>query len=541
MFSLINKVTVMISGIPIQWIPKIELYYPDLPQFPIMYLHSFCGNQRVMGFPVSVSYQITGKTCTAEFLVLTNIADSPAIQKHLENEIKERIGLSQVISKNDVISFCKGNTEYIDFFSELWKYIEASYGSLIPFGRFYEEIYSIVRFVSAWTPKTGRQSEMRMLYNFMSEFGEQAELPLEWSYLECYFIPTLPDLRNGRLNLFKKFDRMFTAVEKVFNNQFTININDPTKAAVFSKHSFNVLPKAWPSNKDDFIKQITHPLYNEGILNISERNDIDALVDVFNRHPWRASFFISAIIVAKHDDYYSWDKQFFKDFYTNGSLLKGYSEKVIACFLQQGFLKDEFIPIDTWIETFYSFPLGIESREDFYNAFDHLGKLERIIWLSSQANKTNMKNFYDILWCQRYGTIGNRTLRGINPISCAECALKFKCAGLKKYLDSKVFLTQEIDDTVRLKAKNAGATFICVLEKYNKENNDSINSNHDRYVPKKIEKKTISTKGKKWYWELIDEFSGYIMNEALAPALINKGVISVREFIDNYKDTTFKK
>ena len=69
MISLNNTILVTISDIPIQWIPKIELYYPDLPQFPIMYLHSFCNGQRVLGVPVSVSYTITGTTCSAEFMV----------------------------------------------------------------------------------------------------------------------------------------------------------------------------------------------------------------------------------------------------------------------------------------------------------------------------------------------------------------------------------------------------------------------------------------------------------------------------------------
>ena len=61
--------------------------------------------------------------------------------------------------------------------------------------------------------------------------------------------------------------------------------------------------------------------------------------------------------------------------------------------MQQGFANEEIIPIDTWIETFYQFPLGINSRSDFYDDFNMLGKLERVIWLASQSNKTNMRNF----------------------------------------------------------------------------------------------------------------------------------------------------
>lgn len=522
MFSLCNTVMIKIKDIPIQWIPKIELYYPDLPQFPIMYLHSFCGGQRVMGFPVSVSYQITGSTCAAEFLVLTNVTVSPTIQTHLENEIKERIGLSQAITEADVLSYCKGQSEYEIFFSELWKYIQASYGNSIPYGRFFEEIYSIVRFVSAWTPKTGRQSEMRMLYNFMSEFGEQAEVPSDWSHLECYFIPTLADLRNPQLDQFSKFKRMFGAIQKVFDREFT-------SCYSLDGHDFHIMPNAWPKNKDGFIRDVTLPLFNDGILDSGERRDVEILVDAFNRHPWRASFFISSIIVAKTDDYSSWDKDFFIKFYMNGSKLKGYSQKVIACFLQQGFLKDEIIPVDTWIETFHQFPLGIETKDVFYNSFDHLGKLERVIWLASQANKTNMRSFYDLLWCQRYGITGNDSLRGINPIACAECALKNKCAGLNQCRDKLIKLTKNSDSSTFPDAQQSDLTYICVLE------ND---------IPKKVYIKKYSGRGKNKKassWILADEFSGYIMDKPIDLALIQKQVISMHEFIDCYRNVNFSK
>lgn len=527
MISLNNTILVTISDIPVQWIPKIELYYPDLPQFPIMYLHSFCNGQRVLGVPVSVSYTITGTTCSAEFMVLTNVSQSTQIVTHISNEIKERIGLSQAIGKADVVSYCKNNKGYIDFFSDLWQFIEASYGSIIPYGKFFEEIYSIVRFVSAWTPKTGRQSEMRMLYNFMSAFGELAELPPEWSHLECYFIPTIADIRGSIPSNFIKFQRLFNAIEKTFNAEYLGSCS-------ISGHSFSTLPAAWPANKDDFINEVTRPLNQKGILDDDERVDIETLVDAFNRHPWRAAFFISALITAKRDDYSQWDKQFFIEFYKNGSKLKGYSEKVIACFLQQGFLKDEIIPIDTWIETFYQYPLGISDknkateRESFYNSFDHLGKLERVIWLASQANKTNMRNFFDVLWCQRFGTIGNGVLRGINPIACAECSLKHACVGLNNKKQSNILLSDNPDISSFPPADKSLVEFVCVLE---------------TDVPKKIYSKAASGRGKNktYSWELTDEFSGYIMSTPLSKTLINQGTITMNDFAQFYNDISFAK
>ena len=209
-----------------------------------------------------------------------------------------------------------------------------------------------------------------------------------------------------------------------------------------------------------------------------------------------------------------WTKQFFISFYENGSKLKGYSEKVIACFLQQGFLNPEVIPIDTWIKTFYEFPLGINSNTQFFNQFSNLGKLERVIWLSSQSNKTNMKTFFDILWCQRYGTTGNGELRGINPISCYSCKLKKSCVGVskKRFTNVKLLNNSYDEDLSTIFASDPEITYICILS---------------NGVPKKcyIEKRGVAT--------LIDEFSGYILTaqDKLPDNLLRKDTITFEEFV----------
>ena len=71
MFEAKQIVQIKVSGIPVQWIPKIEIYYPDLPQFPIMYIHTQLNNQeRLFAFPISVSFDIKDSYCDAEFCVL---------------------------------------------------------------------------------------------------------------------------------------------------------------------------------------------------------------------------------------------------------------------------------------------------------------------------------------------------------------------------------------------------------------------------------------------------------------------------------------
>lgn len=506
MFKLNYETDIEIENIPLPWIPKIELYYPDLPQFPIIYIHTNIDDQRIIACPVAVSYDIGEYYCTAKFNVLSNVEPSERVKSKMSSEISERIGHSQKISKADVISCCNGNTQYVALFESLWEYIEASYGEFIPYGRYYEEVFSIVRFVAAWQPKTGRQSEMRMLYNFMSAFGELTEMPKKWSHLEFYVIPNLNDVLSRTFEEFNKFSVLESAMSKLFKEYFT-------KTVEISGLDFLAMQKAWKQNKDDFISSVTTPMFVAGILSEDEKHSAELLVDAFNRHAWRAAYFISAYINIA-TNYNAWTKKFFINFYENGSKLKGYSEKVIACFLQQGFLNAEAIPIDTWIKTFYEYPLGITDSDTFFNSFSNLGKLERVIWLSSQSNKTNMKNFFDILWCQRYGTIGNGELRGINPIACYSCQLKSSCVGAIKTRESLVRLidVNQADDLNVIIQTDNTIDFICVLE---------------NGVPKKC------YKNNRGMALLVDEFSGYILTtqNRLPQELLMNETISFESFV----------
>ena len=510
MFQLKQKTEIIINGIPVQWIPKIELYYPDLPQFPIMYIHTLINNNRLVACPVSVSYDIIQDKCNAKFLVLTNLEPTSEVVDQIKNEIENRIGFSNPINKQTVIDCCKGQSEFIDLFSDLWQYIEKSYGTSIPYGQFYDEMFSIPRFIAAWAPKTGRQSEMRMLYNFMSNFGKKVSLPHDWSHLEYYIIPLYTEVINKDYSDFPKFEKLYLAMKKLFELEFSnsITIDDVT---------FKVLPKAWDKNKEGFIENVSSKYYSNDQLTADDKYYLEKLVDAFNRHPWRAAYFISAFMNIENIDYKTWSKNFFTNFYIKGEKLIGYSQKSIACFLQQGFAKEEFIPIDTWIKSFYNFPLGIRIKSKFFNSFDMLGKLERVIWLASQSNKTNMKNFFDILWCQRYGTIGNGKLRGVNPLACSLCSLSDTCVGLSKNKNKGVLISNtlipENFNTIPT-CKQDDISFICLLE-------DD--------VPKKIYTKS----GQNWY--LNDEFSGYLKtkDDRFPKHLVDKEIITVEEFINN--------
>jgi hypothetical protein len=265
------------------------------------------------------------------------------------------------------------------------------------------------------------------------------------------------------------------------------------------------------ATRKEFAERVSLPLKKEGLLADDEVHALERLVDVFNRHPGRTSYFIWSIMTPHSIDYRKWDKDAFIRFYLTSTRFKkewglvrrrgiGISEKVTACFLQQGFSKDEMIPIDTWVETFHTYALGINDLFYFLNNFSSLGKVERIIWLAGQSRKTNMAQFFRILWCIRYGDTGNNRFREANPISCFECELRKKCPGYSKIRGDKVLIAErasaekghnQIEENMSEKAVHNDCSFICITE----------NS-----VPKKIYKQ-----GKSGNFSLIDEFSGYLL------------------------------
>jgi len=478
------ETNIEIKDIPLQWIPRFELYYPDLPQFPITYIHFNYKGEKIYGFVSAVSFDINGKNCNIKVLFLSNKRIDNKLKPIVKKEIEERFGSADKVGLKDIKACCNGNKDYENFFSELWKYISKTYGEYIPYGKFYEEIYSMVRFVSAWQPKTGRQSEMRMLYNFLSIFGQPIKVEGKWDYLEFFLIPTYEEVKNKKFSEFSNFGSLYESMEKIWKHYFT-------KTEELEDMNIHFMEKSWPISKEKFMTNITYPLLKKKIITLEDKHNIDRLVDAFNRHGWRAAFFIWSVMSIQDKDYNKWDKDFFIKFYSTKTGV-GISPKVIACFLQQGFKNEEVIPIDIWVESFYQLALGINTKEEFFKSFSKMGKLERAIWLSSQANKTNIKTFFDLMWCTRFGVRGNKYLRGPNPISCYECKLRKKCPSYKKIKSLLVLISDYREDIDKLiqEANHKNCEFICLIR-------DS--------VPERILKK----KGKNWI--LIDEFSGYLL------------------------------
>jgi len=485
-----------IENVPIQWLPFIQLYDPYLTQFPIVYIHLIKDNTRVYGFPQFFSVKQSGKFFTMNISFLSNVdlSKNSSLKDAIKSELEKRIGIKDKIDLNTLIRCCNNNKKYENFVKDLWKYVSKTYGGFLPYVVM-NEVYSIVRFLTALASPSGRKSEMQMLYDFISFYGEEVEIQESWNHFKFYLIPTYDEVLNRKLDDFPKFNSLVQSMEKFAKMFYTGTIK-------FGAKSMKILKEGLPS-KDEEWRKLTSKLVSNGKITDNDKANLDFLVDAFNRFPLRAICFIGTIYnTNSSNDFRKWTKKDFIQVYTEEDT-KGFSPKAVGCFLQQGFGNFDAIPIDIWVKTFYQKVFDIKDDKEFLNTFSEIGKLERLIWLVSQGRKINLGIFYDILWCIKFGTPDDE-LRGSNPLSCYECKLRATCIGYNSVKDRLVFV-QEIKE---LPVRDYACNFVVGTQ--NK-------------VPKIVFEK------RKDKWVLIDEYSGYIIHNQKTSFVGKK--VKVEEFI----------
>jgi len=506
--SLKYKSFIKISQVPIEWLPLIQLFDPYLPQFPIFYIHKIIEGKRVYGFPVFFNIlKIKDSTCDLEFCFLSNknINSSKNIKKDISIELSERMGLLNRITLNDLIYSCKGDKNLERMISELWnKNIKKAYGNCLPFGRLYEELFSIIRFTAAFNPSSGRKSEMQMVYDFISNYGERISIDSPWEHLEFYILPTYDDVLNKRFNEFTKFKKLYFAIKKLFEKFYTEELE-------LGKIKIKLLPSNTflTTSSGDQFRAKTEDLRNNKIITSQEKQIIDFLLDAFNRYPPRVRIFITFICnINFNNDYRHWGEDALKKLYFGNYKGKGMSPKVLSCFLQQGFGNPEFVPIDNWVESFYRLAFGISNKKEFISKFSKIGRLERLLWILSQSRKTNSQLVFDQLWCIKYGTPDDK-LRGPNPLSCYFCTLRKNCLGFASIKNENIYITNNIKN-IKL-TKTTRYRFIVEVE---------------NMIPKKI-----YITGPRGTLDLVDIYSGYFLHGKKVKNINNSTI--VKDFINN--------
>ncbi len=467
MFNLDFTHSIIINDLPLQWMTRIELFSPDLEQFPLMYIHKLAnqqdveiiGNynlndkQRIFGFVLSTTWSMPNpnELCDVKIKFICNIPQNHhnSYDDLIKEEIEHRIGIADKVSREDLSVITKNSPNSLALLQKIWDdKIEVVYGSYIPHGRIFDEVYGIIRFsASGNAPKLGKISEHRMLYWYMKDIGEKVELTSSvgnLAFIEFYLLPTYEELKTENFKFFNIFQSFFHSTknfwEHEYTNEFSVNGN------VFKAAPKDHLPKEGSAFESRY----------QEILNSNDYDNISSLRQIFNRMPNRLYCYIWNIMTPLSVDFYTafQDRNTFKEFYRDHAQKKGSSAKVIACYLQQSFGLEAF-PIDTWVKTFIYYPLGLNSKSDgqavpsssiqntLYDDYHRLDKLEKLIWAASMGNKTNKTEFLDILWCQRYGTdkSAKGPCRGANPLSCANCVLTEECISYQSIKNDDIFIS----------------------------------------------------------------------------------------------------
>lgn len=109
------------------------------------------------------------------------------------------------------------------------------------------------------------------------------------------------------------------------------------------------------------------------------------------------------------------------------------SPKVIQIYAQQCFGNRAAMPVDTWIETLFKWPLVVEqangSRRPIFANATALGKVERLLWVASQARKVHSSACDDAIWCIKRASTD---ARGANPLACNICMLRTRCPAFER-------------------------------------------------------------------------------------------------------------
>jgi hypothetical protein len=531
-FQLNFSHDVVFRDVPLAWTTRFEFFTSDLEQFPLMYVHRKIEPvsiddvelpiDRVYGFALhaTIINETGNGACDIVIKFLCNAPQNIAsIDEVVFEELSHRLGLANKVSYGDLEEICRKSPDNLGILQAIWDdRISRIFGGFIPHGKIYDEVFGIIRFsASGNAPRLGKTSELRMLYWYMKDVGQRVTFGLDlasFSFCEFYLLPTMEETRSGDFALFEKFSEYFEAIKSFWDLEYT---------ETFQVSGFNFRY----ANSDALPRSATEFESRYESLLPSHYDRISELRQIFNRMPVRLYSYIwnmMTFIELGFSRPFS-DRENFKIFVKEHHGKKGSSSKVLACILQQCFGLEAF-PIDTWVKTFINYPLAINplsngkssnlSKDDLdrlYDSFNHLDKLEKLIWVSSMANKTNKTEFLDILWCQRYGTDkgDDGPCRGANPLSCGQCSIREQCKGFEAISRQMVVVS---GDKTALLARMSDESYLFGVQ------------THDG-TPRKVfirEKKKVA---------LRDTHSGHSISVDVD---INPSILEVSDFISKVAD-----
>lgn len=493
-----------VSDFPQEWLPLTSLYDPDIPLFPIVYLHELDPalpvqqrpgeRDRIFGFIHHISYSSATGTLTISCAInkdLSSELNSRFIQV-VEKTARSRLGLDDPVTVADVGGALTGNlVEANPLLMELWqKIVVSSFGGKLPYGRCWDPVFGLARFIASWNSEGGRKGELIQLHAYAASFGQRISTSGS-IHADFYLLPTwqeFHDLKNP-LSIFPNYSVLVgtDGASEFFKNTFTKDI----QLSRFGYSAFD-LSTARDKTGGTFRKLDTAALVEimntaspENGVRIALYNNYSA----FNRGPGRAVLSLLLHYDLRHQ---KWNPENLtqQDCIEQYTCLTGsyQSPKVMALYAQQCFGSLPVLPMDNWIKTFLATPLNLDPEQKtfhtrVFNSSDRWGKIERLIWVAAQSRKVHASVAENILWCIRYGGPG-KEMRSANPFSCKVCLnhIRTVCPSWHAIKDLQILFNPEnipINGfSIETSAKNniqENQTFVqCTRTKFC----------HDEYTPK---------------------------------------------------------
>jgi hypothetical protein len=426
-----------INPFPSEWLPLLYLYDPDLPLFPLLYFHELdplipAGTRpgrsdRIFGYVHHVN--LDNDTLRVSLALNKNLAlpqNSHLIQV-AEKAARERLGIESPVVLADIENALEERlADSNAVLKELWyQVVDGSFGRSLPFGKMWDPVLGLARFVASWNSDGGRKGELIQTHSFVRDFG--VAVPTGGGFHADFFLlPTWAELRDvsNPLNLFDRYRNLLNAAD-----DFVARYCDPVSAGTFTFSAFRLKAKTGLTGSLDTQKIVD-------LMNRADRytEELFNNYSAFNRGPHRSVLSLMMLHDLRSGH---WSPEAFTgaecaELYKN--LDSTYqSPKVVQLYAQQCFGADTALPIDIWVETFLRWPLNFSPtakklwHAELFQACAKWGRVERLIWLASQARKVHSSVCAEILWCIRFGG-PDKQMRGANPLACKLCAVNIRNA-----------------------------------------------------------------------------------------------------------------
>lgn len=520
--SLGYRYTIPLSDVPSRWLPLIHPYDPDLPLFPIYYFHAIPQDlpasqrpnqtERVFGYVEKVNISDDGDV-SATIVTNKNLqhASNSRYLAAATNAVRERLGINSPVTKADVTSAFLPPLDHANrVLGEIWERVVAdAYGGKLPFGRLWDEVFGLARFVASWNSQSGRKGELIQTHYFASRFGERIQTGGGISTVDFFLLPTIRELSDPSnpmtsFPLFKSLVDVATDVRTRFCDSITVS------GLTFSKFRN-------PAGTGRFDTEKLFRMINE--LAFDRRGPTIEAFNAFGKGPQRTIIFLLMLADIRMGAIRPDSLNANQCGAMYEELKNSYqSPKVLEIYAQQCFGNGFAMPIDTWVDTFLKWPLNAwpekTTSKPYTFLFSHsrnLGKVERLIWVTAQARKVHSSACHDALWCLKKSSPdedGDSSARGGNPLACNICisAIRDVCPCFTKLRSSVVCFNR---------SRSAGETF-------------SVSTDAQKFV---------KCEGESLYQHIVDDFSTQDAPTGYAPFPVSGhdgSPITMEEFVKLY-------